>query len=183
MQGWCVETTAFLQMRSIRKAFGNLVALDNVEFAVYKGGIHGLLGENGAGKTTLMNILFGLYKPDHGDVHIEGKKVTIGSPYDAIRYGIGMVHQFSTLVPEFTAAENIVIGAKTQRFSLSMKKEEQKIEKITHELGMSFPFSLKVKEVPAGVKQKIEIVRSLYRGARLIILDEPTVVKIPADSR
>jgi ABC-type uncharacterized transport system ATPase subunit len=176
-----VEHTPFLQVRNIRKVFGHLVALDNVSCAVTKGGIHGFLGENGAGKTTLMNILFGYYAPDQGDILLDGEKTAIGSPGDAIRLGIGMVHQFTTLVPEFTAVENVVIGAKARRFSLSIDKEKKKIEEISRELGLIFPLSLKIKELPAGVKQKIEIVRSLYRGARLIILDEPTTYLVESE--
>jgi ABC-type uncharacterized transport system ATPase subunit len=178
-----LENEAILRLVDIRKEFGALAALDGVYFSIQSVGIHGLLGENGAGKTTLMNILFGLYRPDQGDVLLRGKKVHIGSPGDAIRLGIGMVHQFSTMVPEFTAVENIVMGTASRRFSLSIEREEQEIARIARELGMSFPFGTKVKELPAGVKQKIEIVRSLYRGARLIILDEPTTYLVESEFR
>ena len=157
--------------KGITKVFGDVIALKEVDFSVYEGEIHGLLGENGAGKTTLMNILYGLYTPDKGEIFIKGKKVRISSPLDSIKLGIGMVHQVSTLVPEFTGFENIVLG--TPKIE-GEKAEREKIEKLSSEFGFKFPLDVKTKELPAGIKQKIEIVRALYRGARILILDEPT---------
>lgn len=171
----------FVELKNIRKVFGPVVALDDVNFSVLKGEIHGLLGENGAGKSTLMNILYGLYRPDKGEVYIEGKKVSISSPYDSIKLGIGMVHQVSTLVPQFNAIENIILGTEKNKFELKLHEEIEKIEKLSKELGLLFPFNVKVKDLPAGIKQKIEIVRALYRGAKLLILDEPTTSLVESE--
>ena len=169
------------ELKGIGKSFGGIMALDNVDFTVRKGGIHGLLGENGAGKTTLMNILFGYYRADHGEIHFLGQKVMIHSPHDAIRMGIGMVHQLSTLVPEFSAVENIVLGTKERRLSLRLEKECRGIQELSGKLGLEFPLNTKVKNLPAGVKQKVEIIRALYKSARLIILDEPTTYLVESE--
>jgi len=171
----------FVELRNVRKVFGEVVALDNVNFSVRKGEIRGLLGENGAGKSTLMNILYGLYKPDKGQIFIEGKEVKIRSPFDSIKLGIGMVHQVSTLVPEFTAVENIMLGTPEDKLTLPIKKESNRIKKMAEDLGFEFPLNVKARELPAGVKQKIEIVRALYRGAKLLILDEPTTSLVEAE--
>lgn len=171
----------FVELKNIRKVFGEVVALDNVNFSVYKGEIHGLLGENGAGKSTLMNILYGLYSPDEGEIYIEGKKVKISSPFDSIKLGIGMVHQVSTLVPQFNALENIILGTEYDKYRLNYEKEKEKITQISKELGFEFPLDVKVKDLPAGVKQKIEIVRALFRGAKLLILDEPTTSLVESE--
>ncbi len=157
-----------ISAKGITKTFGSVVALKDVDFSVYKGEIHGLLGENGAGKTTLMNILYGLYTPDKGEIFVDGKKAHISSPLDSIKLGIGMVHQVSTLVPEFTGYENIVLGTPQN------SGEREKIERLSGEFGFKFPLDVRVRELPAGIKQKIEIVRALYRGAKILILDEPT---------
>ncbi len=173
--------TPAVEFRHVRKVFGDVEALADLTLAVPSGNIHGLLGENGAGKSTLMNILYGLYSPDRGELYLEGKEVTIRSPYDSIRHGIGMVHQVSTLVGEFTAVENIIIGTKGDAFSLPLAKERSRIEEISRRFGLQFPLDVKVKELSAGVKQKIEIVRSLYREARLLILDEPTTSLVESE--
>lgn len=173
----------FVELKDIRKTFGPVVALDNVNFSVYKGEIHGLLGENGAGKSTLMNILYGLYTPDKGEIFIEGKKVKINSPYDSIKLGIGMVHQVSTLVPQFNAIENIILGTEKDKYRLKIEEEKEKIKKLSRELGLDFPLDIKVKDLSAGVKQKIEIVRALFRGAKLLILDEPTTSLVESEFR
>ncbi len=170
-----------VELKNIRKVFGEVVALDNVNFSVFKGEIHGLLGENGAGKSTLMNILYGLYTPDYGEIFLEGKKVKISSPFDSIKLGIGMVHQVSTLVPQFTAVENIILGTEYDKYKLNYEKEKNKILSISQELGFEFPLDVKVKDLPAGVKQKIEIVRALFRGAKLLILDEPTTSLVESE--
>jgi simple sugar transport system ATP-binding protein len=162
------------ELRGVCKSFGNVVALDEVTFRANEGEVRGLLGENGAGKSTLMNILYGLYSPDEGEVRLSGKKVDIHSPYDSIRLGIGMVHQASTLVNEFTAVENIIAGTPGDRYSLPLERERKRIASISQEVGLKFPLDTKVKELPAGLKQKIEIIRALYRKARLLILDEVT---------
>lgn len=166
-------------LKAISKTFGEVNALDNVDFFMRKGEIHGLLGENGAGKSTLMNILYGLYQPNSGEIYIENKKVKINSPYDSIKQGIGMVHQLSTLVPDFNAVENIVMSSRGGK--LNIATETKKIEALAKEFGFTFPMNTKVKELPAGIKQKIEIVRSLYQGANLLILDEPTTSLVESE--
>jgi len=176
-----MDRKVLLELKNIRKAFGEVVALDDVDFSIEKGGIHGLLGENGAGKTTLMNILYGYYHMDRGEISFEGSKVKIHSPQEAIRLGIGMVHQLSTLVPEFTAAENIILGTEGRRISFSTGGERPGILKLCEEVGLSFPLDVKVRELPAGIKQKIEIIRALHRGAKLIILDEPTTYLVESE--
>ncbi|MGB9750053.1 MAG: ABC transporter ATP-binding protein [Caldisericia bacterium] len=171
----------FVELKNVKKVFGPVVALDNVNFSILKGEIHGLLGENGAGKSTLMNILYGLYTPDKGEIFIEGKKVKINSPYDSIKLGIGMVHQISTLVPQFNAIENIILGTEKDKYRLKIEEEKEKIKKLSRELGLDFPLDIKVKDLSAGVKQKIEIVRALFRGAKLLILDEPTTSLVESE--
>ena len=171
----------YLYCKNISKTFGKVKALDDINFIVRKGEIHGLLGENGAGKSTLMNILYGLYNQNKGDIFLEGKKIKIKSPVDSIKNGIGMVHQISTLVPEFTAVENIMLGTPGEKFSLPVSREKEKILKISEDFGLQFPLNVKVKELSAGVKQKIEIVRALYSGATLLIMDEPTTSLVESE--
>ena len=163
-----------LRAKNISKSFGEVQALKNVDFDLNKGEIHGLLGENGAGKSTLMNILYGLYKEDQGEVYIKGEEVDFNSPLDSIKNGIGMIHQSSTLVPEFTALENLILGTEGNKMSLELKDAEAKILEIQKEFGLKFPLNTKVKNLPAGIKQKVEIIRAIYRGANILILDEPT---------
>ncbi|MDW7730415.1 MAG: ABC transporter ATP-binding protein [Bacillota bacterium] len=168
-----------VSLKGISKTFGEVTALDNVDFFMQKSEIHGLLGENGAGKSTLMNILYGLYQPTSGEIYIENKKVKINSPHDSIEQGIGMVHQLSTLVPDFNAVENIVMSSR--RGKLDLTGEAKKIRTMASEFGFTFPMDVKIKELPAGIKQKIEIVRSLYQGASLLILDEPTTSLVESE--
>ncbi|HCM28681.1 MAG: hypothetical protein A2Z99_14485 [Treponema sp. GWB1_62_6] len=172
-----------LEVRGARKAFGAVKALDDVSMRVRKGAIHGLLGENGAGKSTLMNILYGLYSPDSGEIFLEGKRIAIGSPADGIAHGIGMVHQVSTLVGEFTAVENIALGAGEARWTLPLAEERKNLEQLARDTGFWIPLDRKVKELSAGVKQKIEILRALRRGAKLLILDEPTTSLVESEFR
>ncbi|MEA3313489.1 MAG: ABC transporter ATP-binding protein [Caldisericota bacterium] len=178
-----MENKNLVELKNVLKTFGEVVALDNVTFTAEKGKIHGLLGENGAGKSTLMNILYGLYSPDKGEIYIDNKKVKIKSPFDSIKLGIGMVHQISTLVPEFNAVENIILGTPEDKFKLPIKEEQEKVKKIMKELGLTFPLDIKTKKLPAGVKQKIEIIRSLHKGAKLLILDEPTTSLVESEFR
>lgn len=168
-----------VHLKGISKTFGEVSALDNVDFFMKKGEIHGLLGENGAGKSTLMNILYGLYQPSLGEIYISNKKVKINSPYDSIMQGIGMVHQLSTLVPDFNAVENIVMSSRSSK--LIFAEEAKKIETTAKEFGFTFPLDVKMKELPSGIKQKVEIVRSLYQGASLLILDEPTTSLVESE--
>ena len=173
-----------VSMRGIRKRFGNVVALDGVDLDIYRGEILGLLGENGAGKTTLMNILFGLYKLDEGEIYIKGEKVSIRSPEDAIRHGIFMVHQHFKLIGNFTVLENIVLG--TVKGSKSLKPVELKdaratIEKLMDSFGIKIDLDAKIRDLSVGDQQKVEILKALYRKARLLILDEPTTNLAPQE--
>lgn len=172
---------AIVRLEGITKSFGEVAALAGCDFLVKKGEIHGLLGENGAGKSTLMNVLYGLYQPDSGSIFINNKEVKIRSPYDSICNGIGMVHQLSTLVPDFNAVENIILSSRDRGLTFSPDKERKKIETLAREFGFVFPLNVKVRELPAGIKQKIEIVRSLYQGAGLLILDEPTTSLVESE--
>ncbi len=178
-----MDTNVLVSLKNIRKAFGEVIALDGINLEIERGVIHGLLGENGAGKSTLMNILYGLYSPDGGEIILEGKRVKINSPYDSIKLGIGMVHQVSTLVNEFNAVENIILGTEGKPFSLKLDEGRKKIEELSGEFGLTFPLDVKVKELPAGVKQKIEIIRALYRNVKLLILDEPTTSLVESEFR
>lgn len=157
----------------ISKNFGSVKALENVNFNSKAGEIHGLLGENGAGKTTLMNIVYGLYQPTEGEILIDGSHVKFNSPADGIKAGIGMVHQQSTLVAEFTALENIVLGHPRIRLK-DLAEIKEKIKDLSSTYGMFFPLNTEVGLLDIGVKQKIEIIRAIFRGANTLILDEPT---------
>jgi len=170
-----------LEVKGITKRFPGVVANDHIDFKIKAGEIHGLLGENGAGKSTLMNIIYGLYKADKGEIFINGEKVTISSPVDAIEHKIGMIHQHITLVPEFTVLENIVLGMKREKglLGLGLKEERNKVLELSKKFGLEIPLDAKVKELPIGVQQKVEILRTLYRGAEILILDEPTTSLVP----
>ena len=171
-----------IKLVGITKRFPGVVANDNINFELYKGEIHALLGENGAGKTTLMNILYGLYRRDKGKIIINGREVEISSPRDAIQHGNGMVHQHFTLVPPFNALENIVLGIESPHgkpgsdLVLPLKKEElvKKVKKLIEETGLHVPLNIPVEKLPLGLRQRIEILKVLYRGINLLILDEPT---------
>ncbi len=180
--GKMMKERTLLEVKRVYKAFGDVIALDRVNFSLKEGEIHGLLGENGAGKTTLMNIIYGLYKADKGELYINGKKVKIPSPRDAIKHKIGMVHQHFTLVPEFTVLENMILGMRRrEKFSPSLcsKEERNKILKLCEKFGLEIPLDAKIKELPMGVRQRVEIARILYRGAEILILDEPTSSLVP----
>lgn len=180
-----MNATAILEMRNITKIYSNgIVANENVNFSVRHGEIHGLIGENGAGKSTLMNILFGGQKADSGSIWLGGKEVSIGSPMQAIENGIGMVHQHYALVPSMTVAENIFLGNEPKKKNGFVDKEEE--NRKTKELSELYNFHLKpsdvVRDLSVGTKQKIEILKALIRGARILILDEPTAVLTPQET-
>lgn len=190
-----------LEMRQIVKRFPGLVANDHVDFEAQRGEIHGLLGENGAGKTTLMNILYGLYRQDSGDIVVEGTPVQIDSPKHALELGIGMVHQHFKLIPRLTVLENIVLGLKpelpshlmkqdvvssmrrkfSEIFSLNIKKAEARIMELAEQFGLKIHPHAKVWELSVGEQQRVEIIKALYRNAKLLILDEPTAVLTPQE--
>lgn len=172
-----------VQMRNITKNFGECRALDNVSIDIKRGTVHAVLGENGAGKTTLMNVLYGLYQADDGEIYIDGKKVDMKSPNVAIENKIGMVHQHFMLVENFTVAQNIILGQEiTSSFGiLNMKKAKEKIRAITEKYGLSVDIEAKVEDISIGMQQRVEILKTLYRGADILILDEPTAVLTPQE--
>ena len=173
---------AYLEMRGISKMFPGVIANDRIDFSVERGTIHALVGENGAGKSTLMRILYGLYRPDEGEIFIEGEKAAIRSPQDAIRLGIGMVHQEFQLVPSLTVAENIVLGNEPLKsIWVDRKAEKESIIKLSKRFGLHVEQELPIREVPVGVQQRVEILKLLYRQAQLLILDEPTAVLTPQE--
>jgi ABC-type uncharacterized transport system ATPase subunit len=172
---------AYVEMQNISKSFGTVAANRNVNFSVKRGEIHALLGENGSGKSTLMNMLSGIYSPDEGQILIGGKGVRLSSPKDAIALGIGMVHQHFKLVDVMTAQENIVAGGKTG-FFLRSKRLTQEIVSIGETYGLTIHPDRKVYEMSVGEKQTVEIVKMLYRGVNVLILDEPTAVLTPQEA-
>jgi len=171
-----------LEMKQITKKFPGVLANNNINLSVKPGEIHMLLGENGSGKSTLMNILAGLYKPDSGEIFIKGKKVSFKSPRDAINAGVGMVHQHFKLVDTFTVSENIVLGTGT-KFRLNTAEAVGQIESLSSKYGLAVDPTAKIWQLSVGEKQRVEILKTLYKGSELLILDEPTAVLTPQESR
>lgn len=175
--------TPVLEVRNITKRFPGVLANDHISFTLEPGEIHAFLGENGAGKSTLMNILYGLYAPDEGEILINGKQVTIHGPTDAIRMGLGMVHQHFMLVPTLTVAENITLGTEiTKGLLLDEQTANERIRALSHQYGLDVPPDALVQDLPVGVQQRAEIIKALYRGANMLILDEPTAVLTPQEA-
>ncbi len=172
-----------VQMRGITKYFGNFKVLDNIDLDVKKGETHAILGENGAGKSTLMNILYGLYGADYGEIYLSGKPVNIKNPNAAISHGIGMVHQHFMLVEKFTVLQNIILGNETtDKFGIiNMKKARKEVIEIIKRYGMKVDLKRRVRNLSVGMQQKVEILKALYRGAEILILDEPTAVLTPQE--
>ncbi|CAH2212338.1 guanosine ABC transporter (ATP-binding protein) [Tepidibacter aestuarii] len=172
-----------VEMKDITKKFGSFTANDNINLTVHKGEVHALLGENGAGKSTLMNILYGLYQPTSGEIYINEKKVEIDNPNIAIENGIGMVHQHFMLVPPFTVAENIILGMEPSGSlgKIDMKKAVEDVKKISEQYGLYVDPMSKVEDITVGMQQRVEILKALYRGAEILILDEPTAVLTPQE--
>ncbi len=172
-----------LEARGITKHFPGVLANDQVNFDLRSGEIHALLGENGAGKTTLMNILYGLYHQDSGEVMVNGKAAVIQSPKDSINLGIGMVHQHFMLIPVFTVADNVMLGDETvQRGVLDRKTVAAKVKDLSHKYGLDVNPEALVGQLAVGVQQRVEIVKTLYRDAHILILDEPTAVLTPQEA-
>lgn len=172
-----------LELRGITKRFPGVLANDHIDLAVQKGEIHALLGENGAGKTTLMNILYGLYKPDEGEVYINGQKLDVQSPIDAIKAGIGMVHQHFMLVPVFTVTENVMLGEEDVKFGgvLDREKASKKIREISNTYNLDINPNAYISDIPVGMQQRVEIIKLLFREANILIMDEPTAVLTPQE--
>jgi len=170
-----------VRMVGITKSFPGVVANKNIDFDLEKSEIHGLLGENGAGKTTLMNILSGFYQPDEGEIYVEGKRVKMRSPKDALKLGIGMVYQHFTLVPEFKVVENVLLGLDVVGKKLSLNVIASLIEEQAKQLGFTVNPWSKVADLSLGEQQRVEILKVLLRGAKVIILDEPTSVLAPVE--
>jgi len=177
-----LQTSPFvLEMRGITKRFPGVLANDQVDFNVREGEIHALLGENGAGKSTLMNILSGLYRPDEGQIFIKGRRLQFASPRDAIRHGIGMVHQHFMLVPTQTVAENLILGQGSPRFYINYKKVEEEVAQLSRKFGLAVDPRAKIWQLSVGEQQRVEILKMLYQGAEILIMDEPTAVLTPQE--
>lgn len=171
-----------VEMRGIVKRFPGVLANDRVDLDIRVGEVHALLGENGAGKTTLMNILFGIYQPDAGEIRVRGVPVVIRSPKDAIRLGIGMIHQHFRLVATHTVAENILLGLPA-RFLFPERAVRRQIEDIARKYGMRADPDARIWQLSAGEQQRVEILKALFRGARILILDEPTSMLTPGETK
>ena len=172
-----------IEMNHIRKEFPGIVANDDITLQLKKGEIHALLGENGAGKSTLMSVLFGLYQPEAGEIKKNGKVVKINDPNDATDLGIGMVHQHFKLIDVFTVLDNIVLGAETTgKFGILKKKEaREKVMALSEKYGLKVDVDAKIEDISVGMQQRVEILKALYLGAELLIMDEPTAVLTPQE--
>jgi general nucleoside transport system ATP-binding protein len=175
------EAPLVVEMRKIVKRFPGVLANDRVDFELRRGEIHALLGENGAGKSTLMNILAGLYHQDSGTILVKGQPVSLSSPRDAIRVGIGMVHQHFMLVPTQTVTENILLGLDKPRFRMHLTKYEQIIGELGDRFGLKVDPRAKIWQLSVGEQQRVELLKMLYRGAEVLIMDEPTAVLAPSE--
>ena len=171
-----------IEMRNIVKKFGDFVANDGINLTVHKGEIHAILGENGAGKSTLMNQLYGLLKPTSGDILVNGKKIVMNNPRDAIDAGIGMVHQHFMLVQPFTVTENIILGSEPMKgMIVDMKTARQNVKELSERYGLAIDPDARIEDISVGMQQRVEILKALYRGADILILDEPTSSLTPQE--
>ncbi|MDG4907521.1 ABC transporter ATP-binding protein [Mesorhizobium sp. WSM4898] len=174
---------AAIELIGINKSFGAVRANRDINLEVTRGTIHGIVGENGAGKSTLMSILYGFYQADSGEIRVAGKPVSINTPNDAIALGIGMVHQHFMLVDNFTVLENVILGAETDALlKSSIAKARSELERLEREYGLEVDPDAIIEELPVGLQQRVEILKALYRGAEILILDEPTGVLTPAEA-
>ena len=177
------DVEELLKLQNITKKFGNVVANDHINLSVGRGEIRALLGENGAGKSTLMNIIYGLYQPTSGEIFFGGRQVAIHSPKEAIHLGIGMVHQHFMLIPELSVVENLVLGRRSRREPfLDLEEASEEIRKLSEMYGLDVDPKAKVCDLPVGSQQRVEIIKALYRGANVLILDEPTAVLAPQEA-
>ncbi|HOO73744.1 MAG TPA: ABC transporter ATP-binding protein [Tepiditoga sp.] len=169
-------------MKDIVKQFPKVLANDNVNVRIRKGEIHALIGENGAGKSTLVNQLYGLYQPTSGDIYINGEEKKFSGPRDAIKAGIGMVHQHFMLVDNLTVAENVVLGSEPKKsITFDLKKARKQVKELSEKYGLKVDVDAKIEDIPVGTQQRVEIIKTLYRGAEILILDEPTAVLTPQE--
>ena len=175
------EIVNAVEMRGIVKRFPGVLANDHSDFDLRQGEVHALLGENGAGKSTLMNVLAGMYKPEEGSISVGGKRVHFGSPRDAIAAGIGMIHQHFMLVPSQTVTENIILGLSDPRFFLPLDKLDKQILALQDQYGLKVDPKAKIWQLSVGEQQRVEILKMLYRGAKILIMDEPTAVLTPQE--
>ena len=172
-----------LQAKGITKRFPGVLANDSVDLTLHKGEILALLGENGAGKSTLMNMLYGLYHPDEGEIWIKGEKIELKNPRDAIDRGVGMVHQHFQLVPVMTVAENVMLGSEVVKNGrLDMRAARKRVSELSQQYGLQVDPTAMVEDLPVGTQQRVEIIKALYRQADILILDEPTAVLTPQES-
>ncbi|WP_282926389.1 ATP-binding cassette domain-containing protein, partial [Helcococcus kunzii] len=165
-----------VEFKNITKKFPGVIANDDITIKIKKQEVHSILGENGSGKSTLMNILFGLYKPDDGEIYINSEKANISNPEDANRYGIGMVHQHFMLVDQMTVLENIILGKEADGLLLDNKKSKKRVKQIIDKYGFNLDLNKKISDLSIGMKQKVEIIKTLYKGVDTVILDEPSAV-------
>ena len=171
-----------LEVKNIRKTFGDTVANDDVSIAVRAGTIHAIVGENGAGKSTIMRIVYGFYSADSGEIVLDGRPVSINNPQDAIKLGIGMVHQHFMLVDTMTVAENIILGAETgSAANLDLEKAKKEIVQLSEELKLGVDPEALIEDLSVGAQQRVELLKALFRDAKLLILDEPTAVLSPQE--
>ena len=174
--------TIAIQMKDIVKKFGDFTANDHINLTVHKGEVHAILGENGAGKSTLMNVLYGLYRPTSGEIFVDGKQVSIDSPKKAIEMGIGMVHQHFMLVPPYTVTENIILGMEPRKgLVVDLKEARKRVQEISERYNMQVDPDAKIEDISVGMQQRAEILKVLYRGADILILDEPTASLTPQE--
>lgn len=173
----------FLEVINLTKAFPGVLANDRVNLSVRAGEVHAILGENGAGKSTLMKLIYGLYQPDSGEIKLDGKPVSFRSPSDAIHAGIGMVHQHFMLIPAMTVAENIVLGAEPGGIRYDRKTAVERVRALSEKYRLTVDPTAKVKDLSVGLQQRVEILKALYRQAKLLILDEPTALLTPQETR
>ena len=179
-----MEPPPVLELRGITKQFPGVLANDHIDFTLRPGEVHALLGENGAGKSTLMNVLYGLYKADSGEILLKGSPVTFGSPKDAIRSGIGMVHQHFMLIPVMTVAENIVLASEPTRAGILLDYDaaESRVKQLADEFRFDIDPAVRIDRLTVGQQQRVEILKALYRRADVLILDEPTAVLTPQEA-